>query len=188
MSYTSQLPARMSLLRLDLMWCRWLRLHGPKWTWAVGRNGSLHCLTLAVKSLSYAWATLRGRSCPTLCHQVRKGRSTSAEIQLTAASNEKVPMSMFVELDLDFLGIMVPKVGILITQEPYELLDECHKAKLPGIIGWNVIKLAYQVFIQKYQLLGHQQQSETPTLFHQWRWACRQGLDRQYQPAYMCAW
>ena len=57
---------------------------------------------------------------------------------------------MYVKLDLDFLGIMVPKVGVLITQEPKELLGEYHKTKLPGIISRNVIKLAYQVFSQKY--------------------------------------
>ena len=49
-------------------------------------------------------------------------------------------MSMYVELDVDFLGVIVPKVGILITQEPSELLDDCHKTKLPGIISWNLIK------------------------------------------------
>ena len=38
--------------------------------------------------------------------------------QLTAANNGKLPMSMYVELDLGFLGIMVPKVEVLITQEP----------------------------------------------------------------------
>ena len=70
--------------------------------------------------------------------------------QLTAANNGKLPVSMYVELDLDFLGIVLPKVGVLITQEPNELLDTCHKTKLPGMVGWNLIKLAYEVFIQKY--------------------------------------
>ena len=55
--------------------------------------------------------------------------------QLTAANHEKLPVPMYVELDLDFLGIVVPKVGVLITQDPNELLDKHHKTKLPGIIG-----------------------------------------------------
>ena len=38
--------------------------------------------------------------------------------QLTAANDGKLPVSMYVELDLNFLGIVVPKVGVLITQEP----------------------------------------------------------------------
>ena len=61
--------------------------------------------------------------------------------QLTAANNGKLLVSMYVELDLDFLGIVVPKVGILITQEPNELLETCHKTKLPGMVGWNLIKI-----------------------------------------------
>ena len=38
--------------------------------------------------------------------------------QLTAASHGKLPMSMYVELDLDFLGIAVPKVGFLLPKSP----------------------------------------------------------------------
>ena len=44
--------------------------------------------------------------------------------QLTAANNGRLLMSMYVELDLDIVGIVVPKVGVLITQEANELLDE----------------------------------------------------------------
>ena len=68
-------------------------------------------------------------------------------LQLTAANNGKLSVSMYIELDLDFLGIMVSNGGVLITQEPNELLDECHKTKLPHTIGWNLIQLAYQVFV-----------------------------------------
>ena len=63
--------------------------------------------------------------------------------QLTAANNGKLSISMYVELDLDFLGIVVPKVEVRITQEPSELLETCHKTKLSGMVGWNLIKLAY---------------------------------------------
>ena len=69
--------------------------------------------------------------------------------QLTAANNGKLPISMYVELDLDFLGIVVPKVGVLITEESNELLESCHKTKLPGVVGWNLIKLAYEMFVKK---------------------------------------
>ena len=73
--------------------------------------------------------------------------------QLTAANDGKLPVSMYVELDLDFLSIVVPKVGVLITQEPNELLETCHKTKLPGVVGWNLIKLAYEVFVKIYGVL-----------------------------------
>ena len=58
-------------------------------------------------------------------------------------------MSLYVEFGLDFWGVIVPKVGVLITQEPNKLLDDHHKTKLPGTICWNMIKSAYQVFINK---------------------------------------
>ena len=73
--------------------------------------------------------------------------------QLTAANDGKLPVSMYVELDLNFLGIVVPKVGVLITQEPNELLESHHKTKLPSMVGWNLIKLAYQVFVKNYGIL-----------------------------------
>ena len=60
--------------------------------------------------------------------------------QLTAANNGKLPVSMYVKLDLHILGIVEPMVGVLITQEPTELLDEHHKTILPGIINWKFDK------------------------------------------------
>ena len=56
------------------------------------------------------------------------------------------------KFDLDFFRIMVLKVGVLVTQESNELLDHCHKATLPDIISWNVIKLVYKVFERKDEL------------------------------------
>ena len=94
--------------------------------------------------------------------------------QLTAANNGKLPISMYVELNLDFLGIVVPKVGICITQEPTELLHTHHKTKLPGVVGWNLIKLVYEVFIQNmvanvWQMRGVRFKSHWgDSLFCQW--------------------
>ena len=48
------------------------------------------------------------------------------------------------------MGVIVPKVWVLITKEPNELLNDCHKTKLPGIMGWNLIRLTYQVFVKKF--------------------------------------
>ena len=73
--------------------------------------------------------------------------------QLTVANNGKLPISMYVELDLDFLCIAVPKVGVLITEEPNEFLETCHKTKLPGVVGCNLIKFTYEVFVKNYGVL-----------------------------------
>ena len=44
------------------------------------------------------------------------------------------------------------RVGFLITQNPIEVLDPEHKTRLPRIVGWNLVKLAYQEFLKKYNI------------------------------------
>ena len=86
---------------------------------------------------------------PHIIPSSREKAETHQLFHIWATNNGKFPMYMYVELDLDSLGVMVPKVGILITQEPDKLLDEHHKTILHGIISWNVITLAYRVFVNK---------------------------------------
>ena len=76
------------------------------------------------------------------------GRAEAHQLfQLTAVNNGKVPVSTNVEFDLNFdlnlLWVTVSKVGVHITQECKEFLDDHHKTKLPGVIGWILINLAY---------------------------------------------
>ena len=74
--------------------------------------------------------------------------------KLTVANDGQKPIKMYTELDLTFLGLKVPKVGILIAEEPNQVLDKKHQTRLPGIIGWNLIWLSYDVFVQKYWTTG----------------------------------
>ena len=60
------------------------------------------------------------------------------------------PLSRYIELDVEFLGLKVPKVGFLITQNPNEVLDPEHKTRLPSIVGWNLVRLAYEEFTKKH--------------------------------------
>ena len=71
---------------------------------------------------------------------------------LASASGGTIPLSRYVELDLKFLGLHVPRVGFLITQNPNKVLDPDHRTRLPGIVGWNLVKLAYQEFLKKYYI------------------------------------
>ena len=71
---------------------------------------------------------------------------------LTSASGGAIPVSRYVELGIEFLGLHVPKVGFLITQNPNNVLDPDHRTRLPRIVGWNLVKLAYQEFLKKYML------------------------------------
>ena len=59
-------------------------------------------------------------------------------------------MKQYIELDVNFIGLKVLNVGFLIIDELNKVLDKKHHTKLPGIIGWNMIQLAYKVFINKY--------------------------------------
>ena len=45
-------------------------------------------------------------------------------------------------------------MGVLIAEEPNQVLDKKHQTRLPGIIGWNLIRLSYDVFIKKYGTTG----------------------------------
>ena len=46
----------------------------------------------------------------------------------------------------------MPRVRFLITQNPNKVLDPDHRTRLPGIVGWNLVKLAYQEFLKKYNI------------------------------------
>ena len=67
---------------------------------------------------------------------------------LKGANGGDIPITKYFEMDVIFLGLRVPKVGFLIVKDPSDLLQTKKKTKLPGIIGWNLIKLAYQEFIK----------------------------------------
>ena len=53
-------------------------------------------------------------------------------------------------MDVAFLGPRVSKVRFLVVKDPSDLLQTIRKTKLPGIIRWSLIKLAYQEFVKKY--------------------------------------
>ena len=71
---------------------------------------------------------------------------------LTSASGGAIPLSRYVELDVEFLGLHVPSIRFLITQNPNKVLDPDHRTRLPGIVGWNLVKLAYQEFLKIYNI------------------------------------
>ena len=71
---------------------------------------------------------------------------------LTSASGGAIPLSRYVGLDVEFLGLHVPRVGFLITQNPNKVLYPDHRTRLARIVGWNLVKLAYQEFLKKYNI------------------------------------
>ena len=74
--------------------------------------------------------------------------------KLTVANDGQMPIKMYTESYLTFLGFKVPNVGVLIAEEPNQVLGEKHQPRLPGIIRWNLIQPSYNVFVQKYGTTG----------------------------------
>ena len=73
---------------------------------------------------------------------------------LTVANNGQLLVKMYAELDINFLGLKVPNVGVLIVDDPTQVLDKKHQTKLPGIVGWNLIWLSYNAFVEPYGASG----------------------------------
>ena len=88
--------------------------------------------------------------------QVATGEKAEAHqlFHLTVANDGQLPVKMYTELDINFLGLKVPNVGVLIIDDPSQVLDKKHQSKLPGIVGWNLIWLSYNVFVEQYGASG----------------------------------
>ena len=76
--------------------------------------------------------------------QVATGEKAKAHqlFHLTVTNYGQLPVKMYTELDVTFLGLKVPNVGVLIIEDPSQVLDKKHQSKLPGIVGWNLIWLS----------------------------------------------
>ena len=69
---------------------------------------------------------------------------------LMVTNDGLLPVKMYIELDINFLGLKVPNVGVLVVEDPIQVLDKRHQSKLPGIVGWNLVWLSYNIFTEKY--------------------------------------
>ena len=47
----------------------------------------------------------------------------------------QLPIKMYTEPGITFLGLKVPKVGVLIAEDPNQVLDKKHQTRLPGNVG-----------------------------------------------------
>ena len=73
---------------------------------------------------------------------------------LMVTNNGQLPVKMYTELDINFLGFKVPNVGVQIVDDLTQVLDKKHQTKLPGIVGWNLIWLSYNAFVEQYGASG----------------------------------
>ena len=75
-------------------------------------------------------------------------------LNLIVTNDGQLPVKMYTELDITFLGLKVMNVGVLVVEDPSQVPDKKHQSKLPGIVGWNLVQLSYNAFIEKYGTAG----------------------------------
>ena len=73
---------------------------------------------------------------------------------LTVTNDGHLPVKMYMVLDISLLGLKVPNVGMIIVEDLSQVLDKKHQSMLPGVVGWNVIWLSYNAFVEKYGASG----------------------------------
>ena len=62
---------------------------------------------------------------------------THTLFRLRVANDGQMPIRIYTEMDFTFLGLKVSNVGVLIKEEPNQVLDKEHQTKLPGIVTYN---------------------------------------------------
>ena len=67
---------------------------------------------------------------------------------LMVANDGQLSVKMYTKLDITFLGLKVLNVGILVVEDLSQVLDKKHQSKLPGIVGWNLVWLSYNAFVE----------------------------------------
>ena len=59
-------------------------------------------------------------------------------------------MTVYIETTLNFFWLQVSMGGVLITKDPNILLESKKLTKLLGVVGWNLMSLAYKAFMNKH--------------------------------------
>ena len=70
--------------------------------------------------------------------------------KLMVTNDGQLLSKMYTKLDITFLGLKVLNVGMLIIDNPSQVLDKKHQSKLPSIVGGNLVWLSYNMFVKKY--------------------------------------
>lgn len=65
--------------------------------------------------------------------------SSSGSLTLTAANGLNFPYVGYFELDVEALGVTIPKLGILVVEDSVDDVTRQRKQEVPGLLGMNVI-------------------------------------------------
>ena len=114
MSYTSQLLARMSAqVKFDMIPRALITC--PKVNMGCGRKKIPSLFDSGSQVTLVCQSYFKKEILPHIVPSSGVKAEGHQLFQLTAANNAKLPVSMYIELDPDYLGIMVPEVRVLIT-------------------------------------------------------------------------
>lgn len=72
-------------------------------------------------------------------HQSDKGLRDCGWLGLKAASGLNIPYLGYIELDVNVLGVSLPRRGVLIVKDPTDGYMRQKKDAVPGVLGMNVL-------------------------------------------------
>ena len=67
-------------------------------------------------------------------------------MRLTVANGLPIPYVGYLELDVEALGVMIPRRGILVVKSPASQKARKRKKIIPGLIGMNIIAQLHEPF------------------------------------------
>ena len=82
-----------------------------------------------------------------------KKADTCILFNLTVTNDGQLPIKMYAQLNITFLGLKVLNVGLLIIDNPSQVLEKKHQSKLPCFVGWNLVSYPTMCLSKN---MGHQ--------------------------------
>ncbi|XP_041967264.1 uncharacterized protein K02A2.6-like [Alosa sapidissima] len=71
-------------------------------------------------------------------------------LQLKAANGLAIPYLGYIELDLEVLGKVLPKIGVLVVTDALDPTTRQQKTTVPGLLGMNAISRCYQELFEEH--------------------------------------
>ena len=92
--------------------------HSKCWLWKKGIPSLLDSGTQVTLICQICQGYIEREVLPHIVPSSREKAEAHQLVQVTAVNNGKLSVSMYVELDVDFLGIVVPNVGLSLLRNP----------------------------------------------------------------------
>ncbi|KAL2088289.1 hypothetical protein ACEWY4_015188 [Coilia grayii] len=82
--------------------------------------------------------------------QIREKMQSCDWLQLKAANGLAIPYLGYIELDLEVLGKLLPKIGVLVVRDSLDPTTSQQKRGIPGLLGMNAISRCYQELFKEH--------------------------------------